>query len=175
MRWRLILERMLAWRYQLLPEQWLMYSVQKYACIICVWRKNLRLALREGRFICRLAGVFHTILRVNLWIVTRGTKYFRTNVIQNWTHLLRLRYIKVSLVRAMKAYRKGRGMAPNIRNLDSRSGWVVSLMPRWLYGFHEPQYKLYRNLCGPQSRSGRFGENVFASVEIGRRIFEPLA
>ena len=66
-------------------------------------------------------------------------------------------------------------MAPSIHNLDTRWGSVVNLMPQRLYRFHEPQYALYMNLCGPQSMSGRFRENVFAFVEFGHRIFEPLA
>jgi hypothetical protein len=60
---------------------------------------------------------------------------------------------------AMKMYRGSGGIAPRILDLDTGWRWVVSFTPRPLY----PQgkslwYPSDRRLGGPQSRSGRGGE-----------------
>jgi len=53
----------------------------------------------------------------------------------------------------MKAY-WGMEVAPCILNFSTRWRWVVSFTTRPLY----PQYPLDRRLGGPQSQSGRGGE-----------------
>jgi hypothetical protein len=51
------------------------------------------------------------------------------------------------------------GIAPRILDLGSRWRWVVSFTPRPLYSQGKsPWYPLDRRLGGPQSRSGRGGE-----------------
>jgi hypothetical protein len=51
------------------------------------------------------------------------------------------------------------GIAPRINNLGTRWRWVVSFTPRPLYPQGKsPRYPLQRRLGGPQSRSGRGGE-----------------
>jgi hypothetical protein len=59
----------------------------------------------------------------------------------------------------MNAYWRSGGMAPHNLNLGTWWMWVVSFTPRPLY--HQaksPCYPLDRRLSGPQSRSGRGGE-----------------
>jgi hypothetical protein len=59
----------------------------------------------------------------------------------------------------MKTYCGSRGIAPLILDLGSRWRWVVSFMhwPPYPQG-KNPWYALDRRLSGPQSRSGRGGE-----------------
>jgi hypothetical protein len=58
----------------------------------------------------------------------------------------------------MKTYWGG-GIAPRILDLDTRWKWVVSFTPQPLYRQGKsPRYPLDRRLGGPQSRSGRGGE-----------------
>jgi len=53
----------------------------------------------------------------------------------------------------------GNGIAPRILHLVTRRRWVVSFMPRPLYPQGKsPWYPLDERLGGPQSRSGRSGE-----------------
>jgi hypothetical protein len=63
---------------------------------------------------------------------------------------------------AMKAYWGSGGTAPFIHSffdLGTRGRWVVSFTPRPLYSQGKsPFYPLDRRLGGPQSRSGRGGE-----------------
>jgi hypothetical protein len=60
---------------------------------------------------------------------------------------------------AMKTYWRSGGIAPRIRDLGTRWRWVVSFTPRPLYPQgNSPWYPLDRSLGGPQSRSGRGGE-----------------
>jgi hypothetical protein len=60
---------------------------------------------------------------------------------------------------AMKTYWGSGGVAPRILNLGARWRWVVSFMTHTLYvRRNNPRYPLDRRLCGPQSRSGRGGE-----------------
>jgi hypothetical protein len=60
---------------------------------------------------------------------------------------------------AMKAYRGNEGIAPRILDLGTRWRWVVSFTVRPLYPQGKnPWYPLDRTLGGPQSRSGRGGE-----------------
>jgi hypothetical protein len=59
-----------------------------------------------------------------------------------------------------------------ILDLGTRWRWVVSLTPRPLY----PRYPLDRRLGGPQSRSGRSGEekNLLPLPEIEPRLSSPV-
>jgi hypothetical protein len=60
----------------------------------------------------------------------------------------------------MKAYRGSGGIVSRILDLGTRQMWMVSFTPRPLYPQGEsPWYPLNRRLGGPQSRSGRGGEN----------------
>jgi hypothetical protein len=60
---------------------------------------------------------------------------------------------------AMKAYWRSGGIAPRILDLGTRWRRVVSFTPRPLYPQGKsPWYPLDRRLGGPQSRSGRGGE-----------------
>jgi hypothetical protein len=59
----------------------------------------------------------------------------------------------------MKAYRESGGIAPRILDLGTRWRWVVSFTPQPLYPQgRSPWYPLDTRLGGPQSRSGRGGE-----------------
>jgi hypothetical protein len=59
----------------------------------------------------------------------------------------------------MKAYWGSVDIAPRILDLGTRWRWVVSFTPRPLYPQGKsPRYPLDRRLGGPQSRSGRSGE-----------------
>jgi hypothetical protein len=60
------------------------------------------------------------------------------------------------------------GIAPRILNLGTRWRCVVRFMPRLLYPQGKnPWYPLDRRLCGPQSRSGRGGENKNSQPSLG--------
>jgi hypothetical protein len=60
---------------------------------------------------------------------------------------------------AMKTYWGSRGIAPHILDLGTKWRSVVSFTPRPLYPQRKgPLYPLDRRLGGPQSRSGRGGE-----------------
>jgi hypothetical protein len=60
----------------------------------------------------------------------------------------------------MKAYWGSRNIAPCILDLGSRWRWMVSFTPRPLYPYGKrPWYALDRRLGGPQTRSGRGGED----------------
>jgi hypothetical protein len=60
---------------------------------------------------------------------------------------------------AMKTYCGSGGIAPRILDLGTRWRWVVIFIPRPLYPQgNSPWYPLDRRLGGPQSRSGRGGE-----------------
>jgi hypothetical protein len=59
----------------------------------------------------------------------------------------------------MKAYFGSGGIAPRILYLGTRLRWMVSFTPRSLYPQRKSSwYPLDRRLGGPQSRSGRGGE-----------------
>jgi hypothetical protein len=55
---------------------------------------------------------------------------------------------------AMKMHWGSGGIGPHILDLSTRWRWVVSFMPQG----KSPQYPLDRRLGGPQSCSGRGGE-----------------
>jgi len=60
----------------------------------------------------------------------------------------------------MKTYWGSGGITPHILWLRTRRRWVVSFTPRPLYHQrNSPCYPLDRRLGGPQSRSGRGGED----------------
>jgi hypothetical protein len=60
---------------------------------------------------------------------------------------------------AMKAYRGSAGITPRIFGLGARWGeWSASRPGHFTPKERAPQYPLYRKLGGPQSRSGRGGE-----------------
>jgi hypothetical protein len=70
----------------------------------------------------------------------------------------------------MKTYLGNGGIAPRILNLGTRWKWVVSFNPRPLYRQgKERRYPLDRRLDGPQSRSGRGGEQNKYPVSAGSR------
>jgi hypothetical protein len=59
-------------------------------------------------------------------------------------------------------------------DLSTRWRWVVSLTPRPLYLQEKsPRYSLDRRLGGPQSRSGRDGEEKNSQLPVGNRTLEP--
>jgi hypothetical protein len=60
----------------------------------------------------------------------------------------------------MQAYRGIRGIAPLIANLGTIWMWVVHA-PAALPPRKKPRHLLDMRLCGPQSRSGRFGEGKY--------------
>jgi hypothetical protein len=65
------------------------------------------------------------------------------------------------------------GIAPRILNLGTRWTWVASFTPRPLYTQGKsPWYPLDRSLGGPQSRSGRGGEEKNSQPLPG---IEPLS
>jgi hypothetical protein len=81
---------------------------------------------------------------------------------------------------AMKTYWGSGGIAPRILDLGTRWRWVVSFTPQPLYPRGKsPWYPLDRRLGGPQSRSGRGGEekNSHSRRESNPRtpIVQPVA
>jgi len=69
-------------------------------------------------------------------------------------------------------------IAPLIINLGTRWRWVVSFTPRPLYPRGKsPWYPLDRRICGPQSRSGRDGEEKNSQPLPGLKspIIQPVA
>jgi hypothetical protein len=80
-------------------------------------------------------------------------------LIKNFTH------VKDSLCLtkhpSVKTYWGSGGIAPRILDLGTRWRWVVNFTPQPLYPqgkIPPPRYPLDRSLGGPQSRSGRSGE-----------------
>jgi hypothetical protein len=72
-------------------------------------------------------------------------------------------YTKLSLClnkhHTMKTYWGSARLEPRILTLATRLRWVVSFTPRLLYSLGKsPRYPLDTSLSGPQSRSGRGGE-----------------
>jgi hypothetical protein len=58
----------------------------------------------------------------------------------------------------MKTYGGG-GIAPAFLNLELDGGeWSASSPGRFISCERVPRYPLHRRLCGPQSRSGSYGE-----------------
>jgi hypothetical protein len=67
----------------------------------------------------------------------------------------------------MKAYWTSGGTAPRVLELGTGWRWVVSFTPRLLYPQGKsPWYPLDRSLGGPQSRSGRGGEEKISQLPI---------
>jgi hypothetical protein len=66
--------------------------------------------------------------------------------------------VTVDHVHTMKAYKGSRGIAPPIRNLELDGDEWSTSRPGRFTARKEPQYTLDRGLCGPQSRSARFGD-----------------
>jgi hypothetical protein len=78
----------------------------------------------------------------------------------------------------MKAYWGSGGVAPRIINLNTRWKWMVSFTPRPLCTQGKsPWYPLDRRLGGPQSRSGRGGEEKNSEPLPGLlpTIIQPVA
>jgi hypothetical protein len=78
----------------------------------------------------------------------------------------------------MKANLESRDIAPLILDLGTRRRWVVSFTPRLLYPQgNSPRYPLDRRLGGPQSRSGRGGEEKNSQPLPGLEppIIQPVA
>jgi hypothetical protein len=79
---------------------------------------------------------------------------------------------------AMKAYWESGCIAPRILDLGTIRRWVVSFTPRPLYPQGKsPRYSLDRRLGGPQSRSGRGGEekNSHSLPGLEPSIIQPIA
>jgi hypothetical protein len=77
----------------------------------------------------------------------------------------------------MKAYWGSGGIAPRILDLGPRWSLVVSFTPRTLYPHGKsPWYPLDRRLGGPQSRSGRGGEekNSYPLPGLEPRIIQSV-
>jgi hypothetical protein len=71
----------------------------------------------------------------------------------------------------MKAYRGSGGLAQRIFDLGTRWNWVVSFTSRPFYLQEEsPRYPLNRRLSGPQSRSGRGGEEKNSQILPGLEL-----
>jgi hypothetical protein len=69
---------------------------------------------------------------------------------------------------AMKAYWGSVSIDPRILDLGTRWGWAVNLTPQPLYSEGKcPWYPLDRRLSGPQSRSGRDGEEKNSQPPLG--------
>jgi hypothetical protein len=60
------------------------------------------------------------------------------------------------------------GIAPVILKFSTRWRWVVSFTPRYLLG-KSPRYRLNMSQGGPQSQSGRFGEDKNLLFLVGNR------
>ena len=67
----------------------------------------------------------------------------------------------------MKVYRMRGGITPLLLNLGTRWEWLTSRLGR-LRPWKERQYLLSRRLRGPQSQSGRFGEEKNLSHLLDR-------
>jgi hypothetical protein len=78
----------------------------------------------------------------------------------------------------MEAYWRSGGIAPQILDLCTRWMWAVSFTPGPLYPQGKsPRYPLNRRLGGPQSRSGRGGEEKNSQPLPGFEapIIQPVA
>ena len=77
----------------------------------------------------------------------------------------------------MKAYTGSRGTAPLILNLGTKWRCVVNIKFRRVIPGKEPRYPMKRGLGGPQSWSGRFGEeeNLSPLPELEPQIVQPLS
>jgi len=77
----------------------------------------------------------------------------------------------------MKTNRGKRGTAKLILNLGMRIKLYVNFMPQQLDPGKKPQYSPNRWLSGPQTHSGRFGEdkNLFPSPGFETWIIQPIA
>jgi hypothetical protein len=78
----------------------------------------------------------------------------------------------------MKFYLGSGGVAQRILDLGTRWRWVASFTPRPLYTQGKcPWYPLDRRLGGPQSRSGRGGEEKNSQPLPGAEfpIIQPVA
>jgi hypothetical protein len=74
----------------------------------------------------------------------------------------------------MKVYWWSGGIAPRILDLGTRWRWVVSFTSRPLYHKGKnPWYPLDRRLGGPQSRSGRGGEEKNSQPLAGIKPYNP--
>jgi hypothetical protein len=67
----------------------------------------------------------------------------------------------------LKTYRRHRGRAELIINLCCSWKWVVDFVPWSLH----PQYSLNLRTDGPQSRSGRFGEERNLLLLLGAELW----
>jgi hypothetical protein len=79
---------------------------------------------------------------------------------------------------AMKAYWGSGFIAPRILNLGTKWGWVVDFTPQPLYSQGKsPWYPLDKRQGGPQSRSGRGGEEKNSHPLPGLKppIIQPVA
>jgi hypothetical protein len=73
-------------------------------------------------------------------------------------------YLRLTKHHSMKTYWGSGGIAPHILNLGIRWRSVISSMPRPLYIWGRSfLYPLDRGLGGPQSRSGRGGEEEISN------------
>jgi hypothetical protein len=71
----------------------------------------------------------------------------------------------------MKAYWGSGGVAPRILDLGSRWKWVVSFTPgRFIPQGKSPWYPFDRKLGGPQSQSGRGGEEKNSQPQPGLEL-----
>jgi len=75
-----------------------------------------------------------------------------------------------------KAHRRSGGAAPLILNLDARWRWVVNFTPRSLYPRERTLVPTDEKVVGPQSWSGRFGEEkcLLPLSGIPMRIVQPV-
>jgi hypothetical protein len=77
----------------------------------------------------------------------------------------------------MKAYWRIGDVAPRILDLGTRWRWVISFKSRLLYPQEKsPLYPLDKRLGGPQSRSGRGGEQKNSQLrpEVELPITQPV-
>jgi hypothetical protein len=77
----------------------------------------------------------------------------------------------------MKAYGGSRGISLPILNLSTKWRQVLNPTPRLLYPKERTPITIEYEKCGPQSRSGRFGEDkqLLPLLEFVPRIFRPVA
>jgi hypothetical protein len=117
--------------------------------------------------------------RALLWILNRASVFNKsTYITKNLVFFtLQQQHVKVVPVNAMKTYRERRRVSPLILNLDTRHRWVVNCTPRPLCPQERTPFTMNRRLAGPQSRCGRFGNelNLMPLPGFEPRIVQPVA
>jgi hypothetical protein len=127
--------------------------------------------INQGCLILTQSSIIHgrASVRLSSFYVYEKKLQFFSNHIYGYK-----RYRLSCPVQATKAYRGS--TAPFNLNLCIRLRWEMNVTPWPFYPWNKPRWPLNRRLCGPQSRSGRFGEekNLFPLAGFEPRTVKPV-